>query len=262
MLVAGGVALLGIAPHGRAATFPPLTGGVSGPSIAGLAGKGTYTVTASGGPAEAPNGSQAGIYSFKASLAAFNTTGAIITPDSGVLINGSATLSFVAPNLTESLTIYVDVTSSLGGTNNVSQNFSIQVQIVQPYRLQATLSVASSSSIAAFRVTVLLERRPRGHRAVSVPTLPERCHLPPELRLRDHGTLVGVAYVLGQFGTRTRPRHLPGRERAALHLVLRSRPAHRLHPRARASVVSPSSSGPSLYLRCGSAPRARGRSKK
>ncbi|MCI4318212.1 MAG: hypothetical protein L3J96_06700, partial [Thermoplasmata archaeon] len=124
---------------------------------------------ASGGPAEAPNGSQAGIYSFKASLAAFNTTGAIITPDSGVLINGSATLSFVAPNLTESLTIYVDVTSSLGGTNNVSQNFSIQVQIVQPYRLQATLSVASSSSIAAFPVTVLLDGAPVG--TVSVPTL-------------------------------------------------------------------------------------------
>ena len=95
----------------RAATLP-LTGNIAGPTAVGVAIQTTYTVSATGGPAEAPNGTQVGIYSYKASYSAVNTTGAAFTPTSGVLVNGTSTLSFTAPNVTEPLTLFVLVKSA------------------------------------------------------------------------------------------------------------------------------------------------------
>src|SRR5579863_5776212 len=63
----------------------PLTGSIAGPTAVGVALQTTYKITASGGPAEAANGTQVGIYSYKASYSAVNTTGAAFTPTSGVL---------------------------------------------------------------------------------------------------------------------------------------------------------------------------------
>ncbi|MCI4330720.1 MAG: hypothetical protein L3K19_02590 [Thermoplasmata archaeon] len=149
----------------------PVTGGIAGPSEVGAGQKASYVVHANGGPAFAPNGTQTGILSYRSSLAGENTTGAVLSPPSGVLINQSITLSLIAPNLTESLTIFVLVTSSVSGLNstNTSNNFSFHVNIVQPFRLTATIVVSSASSVGSFSITVTLDGQPVG--TVIVPTL-------------------------------------------------------------------------------------------
>lgn len=172
-LAVGPLALAASAPPARAAAsnYAPLTGSVTGPNLVAISGHAQYLVSASGGPAEAANGTQVGIYSYTASLGGLpvgNKTGAIITPASGVLVNGQVNLSFVAPNISATVTVFVDVTSGHSGTN-ISQNFSTVVHVIQPYRMQATLVVASAASIAAFTVTVTLDGTPVG--TVDVPTL-------------------------------------------------------------------------------------------
>lgn len=172
-LIAGPLALVGgsLPARGAASNYAPLTGSVQGPGLVAISGHAQYLVSATGGPAEAANGTQVGIYSYTASLGGLpvgNKTGAIITPASGVLVKGEVNLTFVAPNISATVTIFVDVTSSFSGTN-ISQNFSTVVHVIQPYRLQTTLVVASASSVAAFTVTVTLDGTPVG--TVSVPTL-------------------------------------------------------------------------------------------
>ncbi|MGI0132570.1 MAG: hypothetical protein ACREDK_05710 [Thermoplasmata archaeon] len=191
-LFAGTFALFATVPPARAASsYAPVTGAVSGPALVGVSGRGTYEVTASGGPAGAPNGTQVGIYSYRASLGGLpvgNASGAIITPSSGVLVNGSVNLSFVAPNFTAIVTVFVDVTSSYQGTN-VSQNFSAVVQVIEPYRLRATLVVASGSSVSAFAVTVTLDGAPVG--SVNVPTLTGGATYPLNFSYVTSGLSVG-----------------------------------------------------------------------
>lgn len=149
----------------------PVVGGITGPSEVGTGQKGNYVVHATGGPAFALNGSQTGILAYSASVSGFNTTGAVISPPSGVLVNQTVTLSLIAPNLTEALTLHVLVTSSVSGLNstNTSTNFSFAITVVEPYHLMATLVVSSSESVGAFTVTVTLDGAPVG--SVQVPTL-------------------------------------------------------------------------------------------
>lgn len=170
VLVAGlGLPLGHFAPLESArAVATPVTGNIAGPSAVGVSLQTTYTITATGGPAEAANGTQVGIYSYTASYSAVNTTGAAFTPSSGVLVNGSVTLSFTAPNATEPLTLFVLVNSSYQGTN-VSTNLSDGIQIIQPYRLNANLQVGSEAGIAPFVLTVDLDGSPVG--SVKVPSL-------------------------------------------------------------------------------------------
>jgi hypothetical protein len=149
-------------------TSAPLTGAINGPTQVGIALTALYEVTATGGPAEAVNGTQVGIYSYSASLAGVNTTGASVTPTSGVLVNGSVNISFIAPNVTEELSIFVNVTSSFSGTN-ASTNLSFTITVVQPFRLVATLLVGTTSSVTPFAITVELDGQPVG--LVNVPTL-------------------------------------------------------------------------------------------
>jgi hypothetical protein len=146
----------------------PLSGAINGPSVVGLALQATYVITGTGGPAEAANGSQVGIYSYHSSYSAVNTTGASFTPTSGVLVNGTVTLSFTAPNVTEPVTLFVLVNSSFD-TSNVSTNLSLDIQIVQPYRLSANLQVGSSAGVSPFYLTVTLDGSPVGN--VKVPSL-------------------------------------------------------------------------------------------
>ncbi|HEY6238310.1 MAG TPA: hypothetical protein VIZ68_03890 [Thermoplasmata archaeon] len=169
LLLAAFVGLLAAVPaaHGATATAP-LTGGISGSARVGSGLNATYLVNAHGGPAEAPNGTQVGIYSYKASLAATDRTGAAILPATGVLVNGAISLILKAPKVVESLTIYVLVTSKLSDAN-VSQNFSYTVQIVQPYVLTASLIVGSTASATPFFLTVSLDGQPVG--GISVPAL-------------------------------------------------------------------------------------------
>ncbi len=89
-----GLPLGHLAPAGAArGAAASLAGSINGPSVVGLALQTTFTVTASGGPAEAANGTVVGIYSFSASYSAVNTTGVAFTPTSGVLVNQSVTLT-------------------------------------------------------------------------------------------------------------------------------------------------------------------------
>lgn len=164
--------LAGAAPGARAALLPaaasPLTGGITGPADVGTGLKGTYLVSASGGPAQAANGTQVGTYTFKASLSAANTSGASLSTTSGVLTNFSVSIQLIAPNVTEPLTIFVLVTSTYQGTN-ASQNFSFSVTIVEPYRLSAQLVVGPTAGVTRFELTVLLDGAVVGN--VTVPTL-------------------------------------------------------------------------------------------
>ncbi len=153
-----------------APTSAPLTGSVTGAASVGTGLNSTYRVTATGGPALAANGTQIGIYSYKASLSGPNITlaqGAIL-PSTGVLTGGEMNLTLKAPRVAQLVTIYVLVTSSLG-TTNVSQNFSYSVNIVQPYVLSANLVVGPTAAVAPFYLTVLLDGNPVG--AVKVPGL-------------------------------------------------------------------------------------------
>ena len=95
------------------------------------------------------------------SISAVNTTGASISPVSGVLVNLTISLTLDAPNTTEPLTIYVLVNSSYNG-QSVAQNFSYSVQVVEPYRLAANLVVGSTSGVSGFDITVLLDNAPVG----------------------------------------------------------------------------------------------------
>ncbi len=155
-----------VAPARAAAAS--LSGGITGPSAIGMGLKGTYVVSASGGPAEAANGTQVGTYAYKATLTATNTSGAAVTPSTGVLVNGSISLQLIAPNVSESLTIFVLVTSSYQAANT-SQNFSYTVSILEPYRVNAQLVVGAAAGIGAFELTVTLDGSPVG--SVNVPTL-------------------------------------------------------------------------------------------
>ncbi|MCI4354721.1 MAG: hypothetical protein L3K06_05085 [Thermoplasmata archaeon] len=147
--------------HADSANTIPLSGGITGPSGVGTGLHATYTVTAQGGPAEALNGTQVGTYSYTSSISAVNTTGARVTPVSGVLVNFSVTVTLIAPNVTEPLTIYVLVTSTLG-TANATQNFSYLVNIVQPFQLAATIVVGSTGAVGPFDLTVQLDNQPIG----------------------------------------------------------------------------------------------------
>jgi hypothetical protein len=169
LLVVLAVAVLSVSfapaflPGARAASTNtlPFSGSVTGPAAVGQGLAATFTVTAHGGPAEGLDGSQVGVYSYTASISAANTTGAQVTPVSGVLINFTIGLTLNAPNVTEPLTIYVLVKSTFNSAN-VSQHFSYTVQIVQPYRLSAHLVVGPSPPVSPFYLTVLLDHQPVG----------------------------------------------------------------------------------------------------
>ncbi|HEV2230853.1 MAG TPA: hypothetical protein VGS18_01540, partial [Thermoplasmata archaeon] len=140
VLILGGLAL-----PARAAP-PGVTGEINGPKDLGTHLKGTYTVTATGGPAEAANATQIGFYAFNATIAGRNTTGGFVSPSTGVLTNGSATLVVHAPNATQSLTLYVLVTSGYHG-HNESNNLTYAIQVVAPYNLNATLVVPAGATV-------------------------------------------------------------------------------------------------------------------
>jgi hypothetical protein len=154
-------------PLAHAATSP-VTGGITGPTNVGQGLKAKYVVNATGGPAIEANGTQNGTFSFHAYFLADNTTGALFAPPSGVLVNGTVTLDFTAPNITESATLSVLVTSANGATN-ASTNFTLSISIVQPMRLSGVLVVSGAAGVAPFDLTVTLDGAPVG--SVAVPSL-------------------------------------------------------------------------------------------
>jgi hypothetical protein len=160
-------ATAGVAPH-HASTYGALTGTITGPSTLGTTGKGTYEVTGNGGPAVAANGTEVGTISYSASIVGLNTTTGSVAPPQGVLLNGTANLTLVAPNLTQSITLYVDLTSSYQGTNT-STNLTYSINVIQPIQLGASLKVVGPDGVKAFGLTVELDGSSVG--SIAVPTL-------------------------------------------------------------------------------------------
>ena len=170
--------LFAAAPAARAASPHPaivhptdgatVTGVITGPSSVGPTTRSVYHVTATGGPAIAANGTQVGTLSFTTSIVGVNTTGGAVNPPQGVFINGSTNLTMIAPNATEPLTLYVDITSSFGGHNS-STNLSYGISVLQPIVLGAGLKVVGPTSVKAFSLAVLLDGAVVGH--VAVPSL-------------------------------------------------------------------------------------------
>ncbi len=173
LLLALAVLALGVPLVGgvasAAATYPPLNAQIHGPTTVGTLLSANYTVTASGGPAVAANGTTVGSYTYRASFTALNRTGLLFGPASqGVLVNGSISLKFTAGNVTEAVTLAVLITSVYQGTN-VSQNVTILVNVVQPFVLSANLVVGSGGSVKPFDLTVTLDGSPVGQ--IAVPAL-------------------------------------------------------------------------------------------
>lgn len=162
VLVAATLAPLLGAASASALTYPPLTGQLLGPTTVGELTNTTYKVTANGGPAEAENGSVVGIYDYHAFVSAANTSNLKFGPASqGVLVNRSINLTFSAGNLSESVTLAVLITSTLNGTNT-TQNFTLTIQVVQPFVLTTTIEASNGVSVGTFYLTVLLDGAPVG----------------------------------------------------------------------------------------------------
>jgi hypothetical protein len=166
------VALLAI-PAGlvsdvRGATYPTLTGQVTGPTTIGTSLNYTYRVTATGGPAFGFNGTQVGILSFSTTVVGVNTTGVQFLPTAGVFVNGSTNLTLETSNLTQTLTLNIEIKSGYG-TDNVSTNLTYVVTVIQPYTITATIVVDSSIGTQPFSLTVLLDGTPVG--TVRIPSL-------------------------------------------------------------------------------------------
>jgi len=162
--------LAGVA-HADAVSYPPLKGAITGPNTVGEQMTVNYTLSATGGPAVAANGTVVGSYTYKANYSAINETGIRLGPATqGVLVNGSITLEFEAPNVTEIVTISV-VFNSTDATQsqNATTVASMEIQIVQPFVLSATLVVGSGASVQTFALTVLLDGTPVGQ--ITIPTL-------------------------------------------------------------------------------------------
>ncbi len=159
--------LAGLVPPARASS-EALTGHITGPTNVGVALTANYRVYATGGPAIAANGTQVGILSYTASLVGLNTTSATVSPNSGVLINGTTNISLVAPNITESVSLYVDVVSNFTGTNQTI-NLTYTINIVTPITLSAVLDVVGPGAVKAFALTVDLDGAAVG--TVAVPSL-------------------------------------------------------------------------------------------
>ncbi len=183
-----GTLLAGFAPLAQGAA-PAVTGAINGPADVGESLHANYTVTATGGPAEASNGTTIGTYAYNASVTGINATGASINPSTGVLLNGSVVLDLIAPAAAETLTITVLITSSYQ-KNNQSNNLSYAVQIVEPYRLNATLVAASGVTVGPLKLTVTLDGTPVG--SISVPVMTAGSTYPINFAYVDLGLSPGT----------------------------------------------------------------------
>ncbi len=166
-LVATGL-LLWPPPVGAAS--PAVTGAISGPTNVGENLQANYTVSATGGPAEAVNGTIVGDLTYTANVSGPNTTGASLTPGAGAILNGTASLHLTAPPVAQTITLTVVVKSSNNATGqNASNTFTYAVNIVEPFTLNATIEAVSGESVGPFDLTVLLDGAPVG--TIHVPTI-------------------------------------------------------------------------------------------
>lgn len=173
--------LSALTPAARAAaTYPPLVTHLSGPTTVGTLLSLNYTITVSGGPATALNGTVVGSYTYKTSFTALNRTGIVWgTSPQGVILNGSINLRFTAGNVTEAVTLGVLITSTFQGQNQ-TQNATLLIDIVQPYVLVTTLDVGSGAGVSRFYLEIDLDGSAVGQ--VQVPTLTAGSTYPVDFR--------------------------------------------------------------------------------
>jgi len=158
-----------LAPPVRAADSATVGGSITGPTLVATQSTTSYEIDGYGGPAEAPNGTTIGNITYYASLVGANLTGVSISPPTdNISDNRSIAADLVVANASETITIDVMISSVYQGQNE-STNFSIQVQVVQPYVIAATIVNGSTSTVLSFTVYVTLDGTVIGN--VSVPTL-------------------------------------------------------------------------------------------
>lgn len=160
--------LLGLPAPAAASSGLPLHVTITGPSLLAENESGTFVATASGGPAEALNGTFIGNYTFTDSLIGVNTTGGFVTPPSGAFIGQTINLTVGGLNHSGTYTLELNVTSN-GDGHNVTQIFSQQFQIVQPYLLIATVQNLNTYTVSNALILVYLDGAQVGD--ISIPSL-------------------------------------------------------------------------------------------
>ena len=152
-----------------ASATTPVAGNITGPKVLAYNANKFLGINGTGGPAIAANGTQVGNITFYASVTGVNTTGVSLSPTESGILNGTPQQTLLTVgNVTEALTILVEITSTFGSANE-SINLTYTVNVVQPYTLSMTILSTTSSTILAFSLTVDLDGAPVG--SISVPTL-------------------------------------------------------------------------------------------
>ncbi|MFZ1024176.1 MAG: CARDB domain-containing protein [Thermoplasmata archaeon] len=168
VMVAGAWSALSVPAVRGATTSAPLVASVHGPTYFGTGGHGRYQINASGGPAQEANGTYVGQYNFTVAPQASNTTNVVVSPSDGILENGSFNFTLNANNVSQTITLVVQVSSVYQGKNETT-NVSTSVQIVTPYKVSAVVIASGSASVLSFSLQVLLDGQAVG--SVSIPQL-------------------------------------------------------------------------------------------
>jgi hypothetical protein len=156
------VALMVLLPYASALAVvnnssKPLTATVTGPSLMNILGKANFVVTASGGPSQLPNGTMSGNYTYNATISGGNTSGSSVTPHTGELVNGTATLALVAPNNTGTYALTVEVISNPTTGSPAFYNTSVDFTVAIPYVLSATITNPNSFTVSGAIIQVSLD---------------------------------------------------------------------------------------------------------
>jgi CARDB len=158
-----------LAPAARAASSPPLTASITGPTVVSTGSTSVFQISGWGGPGVASNGSLQGAFRFFANPVGTNLTGVEITPPSAnITHNASHIADLIVGNATETLSIDVMVSSTYQGKND-STNLTYTVTVVQPYVVTAAIVNPTNSTVSAFTVYVTLDGNVVG--SVNVSTL-------------------------------------------------------------------------------------------
>lgn len=149
-------------------TFPPVVGNISGPTYVAALGNATYTINASGGPADV-RGTLIGQINFTARVSGPVLTGVTVSPTNGSIktLGTPATVKLTVSNVSETVTLEVKITSTLGGTN-ATLNLTYTVYIREPYTVRAVLYSGATATLP-FTIVIDLDGVRVGN--VSVPTL-------------------------------------------------------------------------------------------
>jgi hypothetical protein len=168
-LSGGTSAARSIVPSVQPAAAGTLTGNISGPTVLATSGTQTYQINATGGPAFSANGTKVGNLTFYASVAAANTTGVAVSPDTGNLTGTRAFgVSLGVGATAETVTVTVLI-ASVYQKSNQSINLTYLIHVVTPYVLAAEIVNGPLATVLTFPVLIYLDGSVIA--SVTVPTL-------------------------------------------------------------------------------------------